>query len=151
MWAAGPLYRSIPGVRRAVPVSITPFSVGRTIRDGRMIGLDPGTVGTILSPQAASGAAPPTADLMATLSAARPHLASIGLPDGTTRLAVTVDGAFKAGFYEGEPDSGPLGPTAGNLVVAAVLADADGRLFLTPSANGSLTTAGQRLVIPSSG
>ena len=148
VWAAGPLYRSIPGVRRAVPVSITPFSVGRTIRDGRMIGLDPGTVGTILSPQAASGAAPPTADLMATLSAARPHLASIGLPDGTTRLAVTVDGAFKAGFYEGEPDSGPLGPTAGNLVVAAVLADADGRLFRTPSANGSLTTAGQRLVIP---
>jgi hypothetical protein len=147
-WAAGPLYRSISGVRKAAPVSIAPFSVGRTIRDGRMIGIDPTTVGDILSPQPPSGTAAPTADLMATLSAARPHLASIALPDGTTRLAITVDGAFKAGFYEGEPDPGPLGPTAGNIVVTAVLADSDGRLFRTPSANASLTTAGQRLVIP---
>ena len=147
-WAAGPLYRSIPGVGRAAPVSVTPFSVGRTIRDGRMIGVDPATVGAVLSPQPPSGAAPPTADLMATLSAARPRLASAALPDGTTRLAITVDGGFKAAFYEGERDPGPLGPDAGNIVVTAVLADADGRLFRASSANASLTTAGQRLIIP---
>jgi hypothetical protein len=147
-WAAGPLYRSIPGVRRAEPVSVTPFSVGRTIRDGRMIGLEPATVANVLAPRPASETGPPTADLLATLSAARPRLASLALPDRTTRLSVTVDAAFKALAFEGEADPGPLGPDAGSIVVTAVLADADGRLFRSPSASASLTTAGQRLIIP---
>jgi hypothetical protein len=64
------------------------------------------------------------------------------------RIAVTVDTAFQT-----DPDfqgsvRGPLGPDAASLTVSAVLADADGRLFRTPTATGSLTKAGQRLVLP---
>ena len=44
-WAAGPEYRAIPGVTAATPVIVAPFDVGRTIRDGSLVGLDPKAVG----------------------------------------------------------------------------------------------------------
>jgi len=148
-WAAGPLYRSIPGVRRASPVTVAPFDLGRTIRDGRLVGLDPRTVGNVLSPQAATSGSPAAATLLATLAAARPTVATLPLEGDPQRLAVTVDPALEAEvLFAEELKPAVLGPKSGTLSVSAILADADGRLFRTATASGTLTTAHQRLVIP---
>ncbi|HEY8632158.1 MAG TPA: ABC transporter permease, partial [Candidatus Limnocylindrales bacterium] len=148
-WAAGPLYRSIPGVRQASPVTVAPFDLGRTIRDGRLVGLDPTTVGNVLSPQAATSGSPATATLLATLAAARPTVATLPLEGDPQRLAVTVDPALEAEVLFGEqPTRAVLGAKSGSLGVSAILADADGRLFRTATASGTLSTAHQRLVIP---
>ncbi|HEY8989922.1 MAG TPA: ABC transporter permease, partial [Candidatus Limnocylindrales bacterium] len=148
-WAAGPLYRSIPGVRQASPVTVAPFDLGRTIRDGRLVGLDPTTVGNVLSPQAATSGSPAAANLLATLAAARPTVATLPLEGDPQRLAVTVDPALEAEVLFGEqPTRAVLGAKSGSLGVSAILADADGRLFRTAMASGTLTTAHQRLIIP---
>jgi hypothetical protein len=146
-WGAGPLYRSIPGVNEATPVAIAPFDVGRSIRDGHLVGLDPAKAGSVLGSQAAPAGTPSIADLLATLAAARPSIPTVALPGDPRRLAVTVDAAFKSNqSFEG-PVQGPLGPDSGSLTVSAVVADADGRLFRTAAAGGTLTEAGQRLVV----
>jgi hypothetical protein len=147
-WAAGPLFRSIPGVRAAAPVTVTPFNLGRTIRDGHLVAFDPATAGGVLRPEPASPGSPNTASLLATLAAARPTVATLALPADPMRLAVTLDTAFQS-----DPDfqgsvRGPLDSGSGSVSVSAILADVDGRLFRTPSATGSLTKAGQRLTVP---
>ena len=148
-WAAGPLYRSITGVREASPVVIAPFDLGRTVRDGRLVGLDPTTVGDVLSPQVATPGSPAAADLFAALAPARPTIPTLTLAAETQRLAVTVDPALKAEIpTEQEPTPAVLGPASGTLSVSAVLADADGRLFRTATVGGTLSAANQRLVIP---
>ena len=142
-WAAGPLYRSIPGVRGATPVTIAPFDVGRTVRDGRLVGLDPEVAGTVLSPQPAAPGSPTVAGLLATLAAARPAIPTLALPGDPRRLAVTLDAAFHAN----EEFGGVIGPGSGTVTVSAVLADGDGRLFRTESVAASLIGAGQRVII----
>jgi hypothetical protein len=148
-WAAGPLYRSIPGVRQASAVTVAPFDLGRTIRDGRLVGLDPTTVGNVLSPQAATSGSPAAANLLATLTDARPTVATLPLEGDPQRLAVTVDPALEAeDLFADQPTRAVLGPKSGTLSVTAILADADGRLFRTATASGNLTTARQRLIVP---
>jgi hypothetical protein len=146
-WGAGPLYRSIPGVRGATPVAIAPFDVGRSIRDGHLVGLDPAKAGSVLGSQAAPAGTPSVADLLATLAAARPTIPTVALPGDPRRLAVTIDAAFQSDQSVEGPVQGPLGPGSGSLTVSAVVADADGRLFRTAAAVGTLTEAGQRLVV----
>jgi hypothetical protein len=146
-WAAGPLYRSIPGVRHALPVSISPFSIGRTIRDGRLVAVDPAAAGEVLLPEPVTAGSPSVPSLLATLATARTTLATTALPANARRFAVTVDASFQT-----DPDfmgsvRGPIGPGSGNVAVSAIVADADGRLFRTGTASGSLTKAGQRLVV----
>ena len=43
-WAVGSAYRAVPGVTAATPVSSQSLDVGRTVRDGRLVGLDPGAI-----------------------------------------------------------------------------------------------------------
>ena len=147
-WGAGPLYRSIPGVRTAVPVTVSPFNLGRTIRDGHLVALDPAAAGGVLRPEAAPPGSPSTTSLLATLAAARPTVATTELPADIQRLAFDVDAAFRVDpQFTGESE-GPPGPEVGTLSVSAVLEDADGRLFRTAVVAGSLAMNGQRLVIP---
>ncbi|MEO7249327.1 MAG: FtsX-like permease family protein, partial [Candidatus Limnocylindrales bacterium] len=62
-WGAGPRYRAIAGVVAAAPLSDAPFSVGRTVREGTLAGVDPAGVALLArsagggSPAAAQGAA----------------------------------------------------------------------------------------------
>jgi hypothetical protein len=136
-------------VRQAAPVSISPFNLGRTIRDGRLVGLDPLAVDGVLSRTAGSSGSPPAASLLATLTAARPSIPTVALPSDAERLAVTVDSALLAEMpTEQEPIPAVLSPTSGTLSIGAVLADADGRLFRTAVVSGSLSTAHQRMIIP---
>ncbi len=149
-WAAGPLYRSIVGVAGATPVSIAPFDIGRTIRDGNLVALDPTQAVAILTARPAVAGSPTAASLMATLAAARPTIPTVALAGDPRRLAITVDAAFKVAPDSGGGDAGTgvIGPGSGSMSVSAVVVDGDGRLFQTTAASGSLTAAGQRLVLP---
>ncbi|HTG40406.1 MAG TPA: ABC transporter permease, partial [Methylomirabilota bacterium] len=148
-WAAGPLYRSIPGVREASPVVTAPFDLGRTVRDGRLVGLDPATVGDVLNQQVATLGSPSATSLLASLAPVRPKIPTLALASGTERLAVTVDPALEAeDLFAEQPTRAVLSQASGTLSVGAILADADGRLFRTATVSGTLTTARQRLIIP---
>ena len=125
---------------------MAPFDVGRTVRDGHLVGLDPTTAGSVLGPEGAATGSPSAASLLGTLTAARLTIPSTALPGEARRLAVTLDAAFEAA----PTDAGPavLSPDTDRLALSAVLADGDGRLFRTAPVTGSLTKAGQRLIIP---
>ncbi len=136
-WAAGPRYRGIPGVLSATPVAIAPIEVGRAIREGTIVGLDPNSVvstggeaGRVVTPLADPGAGPITP--------------VVAVPGSPARIAISVDAAFQADPDFGE---GTIRPDAGGLSVAAVVRDADGRLFRTAPAGGAVDRAGQRLVV----
>ncbi len=87
-WAVGSAYRAIPGVTAATPVSSQSLDVGRTVRDGRLVALDPDAIGGIVTfPEDAAATA---ADL-ASLVAARPTSASIPLDGRPRRLALTLE------------------------------------------------------------
>ena len=141
-WAVGPRYRAIDGVTAATPIDITKVNVGRTIRDGILVALDPTTAATIV----AGGSAPDprrTASLQA-VSADRVAVPVVPLPGSPTRLAITVDAALVA-----DPDvgAGAIAAGTGGLTIRAVIRDGDGRLFRTSTAGATLTEAGQRLII----
>jgi hypothetical protein len=126
-----------------------PFDLGRTVRDGRLVGLDPATVGDVLNQQVATPGSPAAGDLLATLAPARPTIPTLALATGTERLAVTVDPTLEAeDLFAEQPTRAVLSPASGTLSVGAILADADGRLFRTATVSGTLTTARQRLIIP---
>jgi hypothetical protein len=142
-WAAGPTYRAIPGVSAATPLTIAPFSVGRTVRDATLAGIDPAAVGQM--------ATSPNATTLAPLAAESNPPATIALPGTPARLALKVDVAFAIvggrAVLDGENvPSVPLAPGAAGFSAALVIRDADGRLFRTPDVPGSLSGAGQRLV-----
>ncbi|HEX5823537.1 MAG TPA: FtsX-like permease family protein, partial [Candidatus Limnocylindrales bacterium] len=147
-WAAGPLYRSIPGVVAATPVAYAPIDVGRVVRAGRLIGLDP--TATVV---AATGATGPDGRertaLLDQLAANRPTTASVALAGSPVRMAVTIDADFRV-----DPDlrvdsdvGGAIPVDNRELHVSVLLADRDGRLLRAGSADGSITATGQRLVV----
>ncbi|HEY7132643.1 MAG TPA: ABC transporter permease [Candidatus Limnocylindrales bacterium] len=152
-WAAGPVYRAIQGVAAATPVIDVPFSVGRAIREGTLVGLDPEAVGSIATAPAEGTAGEPPATTLAPIVAARSAVPVVALPDGTRRVAVTVDADFEMlGQNGGEGTSDeegamPISPGTPGLSVDLVLRDGDGRLIRTAAAEGSLVGAGQRLVV----
>ena len=47
-WALGAAYRALPGVTEATPVSTQSLDIGRTVRDGRLLAIDPNAVGRIV-------------------------------------------------------------------------------------------------------
>ena len=148
-WAAGPKIRSIDGVTAATPIDRAPVNLGRTIRDGALVALDPTTAGPIVAAADArspgpGSTAPDRAGLLAALADHRLELPTVPIPGSPRRLAVTVDAAFEA---DPEVGSGTIEPGSGGLSVSAVLRDADGRLFRTSGANGELTLAGQKLIL----
>ena len=150
-WAAGPHYRAVPGVAAAVPVDLAPFNIGRTIRDGKLVALDPAAVATVVTPPSDADAAP-AATTLAPLVAARGSAdsngagAAIPLPGAPIRLALTVDAAFQTPATEDTP-AAPIDPAEPGFGVDVVVRDADGRLFRTAVAPASFSKTGQRVVV----
>jgi hypothetical protein len=150
-WTAGPMYRAIPGVAAAAPVSLAPFSIGRTVRDGSLAGVDPAAVVRVASVHAmasGSGAAP---DALAPLIAESVPPPTIALPGTPARLALHVDVSFQQVGGEDESTGksfppAPLEPGVAGFSAALVVRDGDGRLFRTAEVAGSLSDPGQRLV-----
>ncbi len=142
-WAAGPLYRSIPGVREATPLSLAPFDLGRTVRDGSLVGLDPAAVARVVTASPATGQ-PDVATALAPIVGAAKGPATIALPGTPQRLGLKVDVAFTGLDAEGNPGLA-LDPAMTGFTASLVVRDADGRLFRTPDVGGSLSAAGQHL------
>jgi hypothetical protein len=152
-WAAGPTYRAIPGVVAATPLGLAPFSVGRTLREGSHVGIDPAAAARNATQPAGGSGGPSTAAVLAPLVAASVAPASTPLPGTPARLALTVDVHFEQ--VGGRTETGgeaipstPLPPGTAGFTAALVIRDADGRLFRTEDVAGSLSDAGQRLVFP---
>jgi hypothetical protein len=145
-WAAGPRYRAIPGVEAATPVAIAPIDVGRTVRDGTLVGLVPAAAATVAANggEAGRAVAQLTGADVDTGSGAAFVVPVVAVPGTPARIAISVDAAFQADPSAGD---GTIRPDAGGLSVTAVLRDADGRLFRTDPAAGAVDRAGQRLII----
>ncbi len=151
-WAAGQLYRAIPGVTAATPISLTPFNLGRTVRDGTLAGLDPAAMaGVHHGGGPAAGAQgpgePAPGDALASLAAATKATPAIALPGAPTRVALTVDVAFQTVAGPDGAPSEPLPPGSVGFGAAVVIRDGDGRLFRSAPVAGSLDQSGQRLLI----
>ena len=87
-WASGSAYRSIPGVTAATPVSGLSLDIGRTVRDGRLLAVDPAATARIVRfpPEAAGAPA-----LLDRLAQDRPTTAAVALDGEPRRLALTLD------------------------------------------------------------
>jgi ABC-type lipoprotein release transport system permease subunit len=142
-WAAGPLYRSIPGVIAASPTSTDTFDVGRLLRSGTIAAVDPRAEAVIASDGMPADRAE-RSRLLGALLAQTPELSTVALPGEPRRIALTVDADFRAATDAGP---GTIPPDDQLLDVAVVLSDADGRVFRTSGATGSVVAKGQRMVL----
>jgi hypothetical protein len=150
-WAAGPRYRAIPGVTSATPIAVAPLDVGRTVRDGTLVGLDPRATGAGATgsgsgsdSRADSGADSGAGGVLAPLAGTDLLATPVAVAATARRLAITIDAAFQADPAVG---GGTIRRDAGGLSVSAVVRDGDGRLFRTSTATGAVDRAGQRLIV----
>ncbi|HEY7970981.1 MAG TPA: FtsX-like permease family protein, partial [Candidatus Limnocylindrales bacterium] len=150
-WAAGPTYRAIPGVAAATPVAMVSFDLGRTIRSGTLVGVDPAGLVAVAAGSSDASAAGATSAGLAGLASASDGAPAVPVPDDTKRLAIDVSATFQT--PKTDPATGAstgtatLPPGSPGLSAAVVLRDGDGRVFRTPAAQGTLVGDGQRLVV----
>ena len=140
-WAVGPAVRALDGVTAAMPVEHEPLDVGRAVRNGNLLAVDPATAASLIRfADPATGAA--ATALLGELEANRPRVAAVPLDAETHRLSVRLDAAFEA------PADAPPGWIAdGSIRASVILADADGHLIRLTSTVGDVTSLGQRLVL----
>ena len=149
-WVLGPAVRSIEGVEAATPVVRGSLDVGRALRDGQLLAIDPATApGLVNLPadEAASG----LPALLGRLAEERPDIRSVELPDDARRLAIVLDADLRGDPEQGfNPDGVPVEIPADweGISAAAVLEDADGRLHRISGGSGRFVGEGQRIVIP---
>ena len=148
-WVVGPAIRSTDGVKSATPVVRDPLDVGRAVRDGQLLALDPAKApGLIRYPSEAAASA--LAPMLARLGEVRPAIRLIALPPDTRRLAIRVDAEIRAD-PEAVSESGLPGVIPADwqgIEAAAVIEDVDGRLHRVAGGTGLFAGAGQRLEIP---
>ena len=143
-WAAGSAIRAIPGVATAMPVTRQTLDVGKAVRGGQVLGVDPATAARIVTmPDGPDGDALRAALALLPASDAA---AGVGLPDPTARIRITVDADLVA-QGPAEADVGfPNAPAA--VTVAVMLRDADGRTVVPAPLPVDLVGDGQVVEIP---
>ncbi|HEY0444563.1 MAG TPA: FtsX-like permease family protein, partial [Candidatus Limnocylindrales bacterium] len=141
-WAVGPAYRSIPGVRTAMPVIRQTIDVGNAIRSAQLVAVDAATTARIVAfPPAETALGLPAA--VAHLADARPAPSGLPLPDGIARLAATLDVNLVA-----SPGT-PAIPTAyAGVVVSVIVEDGDGRFHTVGGGSARLSGTAQRIEVP---
>jgi hypothetical protein len=152
-WGLGPLYRAAPGVESATPIGRQSLDVGRAVREGQLLSLDPAAVGPALEIPPEGATDDPTA-MLDRLDGGRPATAAVALPGEPQRLSVTIDASLAVPPpEEGSPVEGrpPVeeGPGAtGRIGLAVVLIDGDGRLHRIDGSDAPTTGTGLRLEVP---
>ncbi len=141
-WAIGSAYRAIPGVRAATPVSLGSLEIGRTVRDGTVLALDPSARSTA-SAAIDSG---PSAGLMADLVTARPATTALDLDGQPRRLALTIDSDLRidqtaSGDVEVPTDWRPVS-------ITVIVQDGDGRLHRIAGGTAGPHELGRRIELP---
>jgi hypothetical protein len=140
-WASGAAYRAVPGVERVTGVIREPIDVGRSLRGGELVGIDPDVASAMstLGPVSSSGSWP---DLAAALRVARPATGA-PLPVGVRRLALMLDTAMTA-----PPDAAAPVPGATRTIRAAALVlDSDGRIVRLEGGDAAIAAVGQRIEV----
>lgn len=122
-WAFGSAYRGLPGVTGAMPVSRQSLDIGRAVRDGQLLAIDPGAAAGIVTFPPDGGPAP---DLLAGLAEARPTTAGVTLAGRPKRLALTIAADLSVNTDATDGTAAPPDWRAISAVV--VLSDGDGRL-----------------------
>jgi FtsX-like permease family len=117
---------ALPGVATLAPVSRTELTIGPERTSTTVVGIDATRASEIVRSRADLGVGPEVFD---ELAAARPELPVLPLPDGATRIAVTMDSLVE----EFEGDLGFAFPTPVlDFSASLMLLAPDGRLLRVP-------------------
>ncbi len=144
-WALGAAYRGIPGVRSATAVLRQPLDVGRAVRAGQLLGIDPAALPSLVTARSGEADSLPVAALEQ-LAAARPTTAALALPAGTRSLTVTID----ADLHAPTASTGTDPAADGRIGLAALILDADG-LHRVAGGEATFRGRGQRIAIALAG
>jgi hypothetical protein len=151
-WVVGPAVRSIDGVEAAAPIVRGPIDVGRTVRGGQLLAIDPETAPMLVNyPDAKTAAALPP--LLAKLAKDRPASNAVPIDGQPVLLGVLVDAAIAADPNAATEDPGApppvMPPKWRGIDATTLLQDGDGRLHkVTSELPGLMTGKGQRIEIP---
>ncbi len=142
-WAIGPADRAVPGVTAATPVDLASLEIGRTVRDGRLLAVDPAAVQAMIKLPPDDG---PTPALLDELVAARPTTTAVAIPGEPRRLGLTVDADLSV---NADDSGGTEVPTDWDAVgLTVVVQDADGRLHRIDGGTMGPKATGQRIEVP---
>jgi hypothetical protein len=147
-WAVGSMLLAVDGVGSASPVVRQTLDVGRAIRDGQLLAIDPATVGPMvtLPPGSRTAAAPDASTLLAPLAAARWSTPGVPLPGTPRRIAVELSSDLGIPPDQVQPGEPP--PIGGGITAAVVLSGGDGRLHRFAGEPVRLAVDGRRIEIP---
>jgi hypothetical protein len=143
-WAVGPAIRTVDGVERAVPTSRGPVDVGRAVRSGQLLALDPAAAELVNFPTADEAATIPP--LLANLDDERGETAATALPGAPRRLGLVMDVEVVADPTV--PESPEIPADWEGIELAVIVEDGDGRLQQVTGGQGRFSGAGQRLEVP---
>lgn len=144
-WAVGPAIRSFEGVTDARPIVRSTVDVGRAVRSGQLLGIDPVATPPLVNYPSADAAARLPA-LLAGLADERPSNAAVTLDGELRRLGVVLDAALGPDT-EADPEA-TIPPDYAGIAVAVLLEDGDGRLHRVTGETGRFGGDGQRIEIP---
>ncbi len=142
-WGSGSAIRSIQGVGAATPVSTQSLDIGRTVRDGRLLAVDPGAVRTMVRFPAEAASTP---GLLDQLAAGRPQGDGIPIDGRPKRLALILD----ADLTIDNSSSGgePIPPDWQAIATAIEIQDGDGRLHRIEAGTLGVKATNGRIELP---
>ncbi len=140
-WASGTAYRTVPGVIAATPVTSQSLDVGRTVRDGRLLAVDPAAVARTVSLPPDG----PTPDLLDRLAGARPTTSAVAIAGRPQRLAITLSADL--GVDPSASGDSPAPADWKSVAAALVVQDGDGRLQRLDAGEIGLQVTDQRLEV----
>jgi hypothetical protein len=143
-WAVGPAIRAVDGVEQAAPVSRGPVDVGRAVRSGQLLAIDPAAADLVRYPTPDEAATIPS--LLAGLDAERGETRAIAIAGSPRRLAVVLDVAIAADPTI--PEQPAITPDWEGIELAMTVEDGDGRLHRIVGGRGRFAGDGQRIELP---
>lgn len=143
-WSVGPAIRAVDGVDRASPVSRGPIDVGRAVRSGQLLAIDPAAADLVRFPTPDEAATIP--GLLAGLATERGETHAIPIGGSPRRLAVVLDVAVEAD--PSVPEQPAIPPDWEGIEVAVTVEDGDARLHRIEGGRGRFLGDGQRIEVP---
>jgi len=145
-WGSGSALRSIHGVAAATPVSTQSLDVGRTVRDGRLLAVDPSVVRTMVRFPAEAASTP---GLLDQLAAGRPTGDGIPIDGRPRRLALTLNADLT---IDASSSGGLTIPPDWQAITTAIeIQDGDGRLHRLETGTLGVAAKNGRIEVPVSG
>lgn len=142
-WALASAYGALPGVDGATAVSRDPLSIG-PVTGGQLVGVDAAQAARLVRVRG-DLTERPIGEVLQEMSADRPVVAGIGLPDGTTALRLRVTTALQGSSATGEDLDPSVLERWRGMRLSVVVRDA-GSLLHTFAAQPASLASGSRLL-----